>query len=203
MTAPIVKYRRLCLLGPESTGKSRLADTLAAHFSAPMMPEYGRRFDIDHMQGEDGNAKGQNWTEADLVLLANTHIAMREALIRDAGAPEAGALLIEDTDIIQTAIWAEFLLGARSPALEEMIAGAALADHYLVLSADVQWIDDGVRYAGDDNVRRWFFEDAITRLQKLGLSYDIIEGTDWAVRTARAIDVAERVFAGFDFKQPG
>ncbi len=153
------------------------------------MPEYGRRYDIDHMQGEDGNAKGQNWTEADLVLLANTHIAMREAM-----APEAGALLIEDTDIIQTAIWAEFLLGVRSPALEEMIAGADLANHYLVLSADVQWIDDGVRYAGDAAVRRWFFDDAIARLQKLGLSYDVIEGTDWAVRTAQAIDFAVRAF---------
>jgi HTH-type transcriptional regulator, transcriptional repressor of NAD biosynthesis genes len=197
VTARPYFQKRLCLLGPESTGKSRLADTLAAHFGTLAMPEYGRRYDIDHMQGEDGNAKGQNWTEADLVLLANTHIAMREAMI-----PEAGALLIEDTDIIQTAIWAEFLLSARSPALETMIASAALADHYLVLSADVQWIDDGVRYAGDDNVRRWFFDDAIARLQKLGLSYDIIEGTDWAVRTARAIDVAERIFAGFGFKQP-
>ncbi len=182
-------HQRLCLLGPESTGKSRLADTLAAHFGAPIMQEYGRRFDIDHMQGKDGKAKGENWTEADLVRLANTHIEIREALPLETGAP-----MIEDTDIIQTAIWAEFLLGARSPALEDMVASANLADHYLVLSADVQWIDDGVRYAGDDTVRRWFFDDAIARLQKLGLSYDIIEGTDWAARTAQAIDIAERKF---------
>lgn len=190
MTAPTHMSKRLCLLGPESTGKSRLAEALAAHFGTIVMPEYGRRFDIDHMQGKDGVAKGENWTEADLVRLANTHIEIREALPLEAGAP-----LIEDTDIIQTAIWAEFLLGAPSPALEAMIATADLADHYLVLSADVQWIDDGVRYAGDSEVRQWFFDDAIARLQKLGLSYDIIESGNWNARTAQAIDFAERAIA--------
>ncbi len=189
MTAPATLCKRLCLLGPESTGKSRLAETLAARFGTLVMPEYGRTFDINHMQGKDGSAKGENWTEDDLVRLATTHIAMRDAM-----APQAGAILIEDTDIIQTAIWAEFLLGAPSPALEKKLETAELADPFLILAADVDWIDDGVRYAGDDQIRRWFFDDAVARLRKLDLSFDVIGGQDWAARTAQAIMIADGVF---------
>jgi|GEM_PF-324022 len=194
MTAPAATYKRLCLLGPESTGKSRLAEALAAQFGTLVMPEYGRTFDINYMQGESGKAKGENWTEDDLVKLAATHIAMREAMMRETGAPQAGALLVEYTDIIQTAIWAEFLLGSPSPVLEKKIRAADLADHYLVLSPDVRWIDDGVRYAGDDQVRQWFFDDAVARLGKLDLNFDIVSGPDWAARTAAAIAATEKVF---------
>jgi len=204
MTAPTTTYKRLCLLGPESTGKSRLAETLAAQFGTLVMPEYGRTFDINYMQGESGKAKGENWTEDDLVKLAATHIAMRDAMMRETGAPQAGALLVEDTDIIQTAIWAEFLLGAPAPALEKKIRAADLADHYLVLSPEVEWIDDGVRYAGDDQVRRWFFDDAVARLGKLDLNFDIVDGPHWAARTAAAIEVAEKIFGrpGLAIAQP-
>ncbi len=184
--------KRICLLGPESTGKTELAKALAAHFNTHVMPEYGRAFDIHHKQGVDGGAKGQNWTEDDLVKLAKTHIAMREAM-----APEAGPLLIEDTDIVQTAIWAEFLLGARSTALEKMLAGADLADHYLILSPDVAWIDDGVRYAGGEEVRRWFFDEAVARITKLGARHTIIVGSDWDDRTKQAIAAADAFAGGF------
>lgn len=189
MSARPYFQKRLCLLGPESAGKTELAKTLAAHFNTDVMPEYGRAYDIHHKQGIDGKAKGQNWTEDDLIKLAKTHIAMREAM-----APEAGAILIEDTDIIQTAIWAEFLLGTRSPTLEKMIAHADLADHYFILSPDVAWVDDGVRYAGEEKVRRWFFDEAVSRIKKLRLPHTIIAGSDWADRTAQATRAAENAF---------
>lgn len=183
--------KRLCLLGPESAGKTELAEKLAAHFRTDVMPEYGRAYDIYHKQGVDGGAKGVNWTEADLVTLARTHIAMREAM-----APEAGPILIEDTDIIQTAIWAEFLLGARSPALERLLGRADFADHYFILTPEVAWVDDGVRYAGDEKVRRWFFDEALSRVRTMGLPHTVISGDNWETRTAQALAAAEAAFPG-------
>lgn len=178
--------KRLCLLGPESTGKTQLAETLAAHFGAELMPEYGRYYDIYHKQGEDGAAKGEDWTEDDLVKLSETHIAMRQALM-----DQGGRLLIEDTDVIQTVIWAEHLLGERSEAVERVLRNADFADHYFILSPDVGWIDDGVRYAGDEKVRNWFYSEALAWVNKLKLGYDVIKGVEWEKRTAAAIKYAE------------
>lgn len=167
--------KRLTLLGPESVGKSRLAADLAAHFGTRVMPEYGRTYDVYYKQGK-------NWRADDLIALAQTHRAMREAMRGD-----AGALLIEDTDAVQTAVWSLFLVGEIAPALEQ-IERETLADHYFLLTPEVAWTQDGVRYAGAEDTRRFFFEEAERRLKSLGASYEIISGADWDLRTARALE---------------
>lgn len=175
--------KRLTLLGPESVGKSRLAADLAAHFGTRAMPEYGRIYDVHYKQGK-------NWRADDLVALAETHRAMREAM-RD----EAGPLLIEDTDAVQTAVWSLFVVGEIAPALEQ-IERETLADHYLLLTPDVAWTQDGVRYAGDDKTRRFFFEEAERRLKSLGAKYYVISGNDFDERRAQALALAQKLCGG-------
>ncbi|MEZ5895051.1 MAG: AAA family ATPase [Parvularculaceae bacterium] len=187
--APVRAYyqKRICLLGPESVGKTRLASDLGAHFNTGVMPEYGRDYDVYYMQST--HEKGADWKGENLVALAKTHRAMRAAMRGD-----AGALLIEDTDAVQTAIWARFLIGVVPRVLAE-IEAACVADHYLLLAPDVGWNDDGVRYAGDEKTRAFFFEEAVRRLDTLGASYDVISGGDWRNRRRRAISVIEDKFA--------
>jgi nicotinamide riboside kinase len=129
--------------------------------------------------------QGTGWRVEDLLAIAETHAAMREAL-----SPMAGPLLIEDTDALMTAVWAEYLLGA-SVARIETLAKENLADHYLLLTPETPWADDGVRYAGRDEVRLWFFGAAKTRLDLFGASYTIISGSDWDAREKQAVTVAE------------
>jgi NadR type nicotinamide-nucleotide adenylyltransferase len=173
--------KRLTLLGPESAGKTTLAADLAAAYRTRMMPEYGRTFDVAYKQGK-------NWRAADLVRLAQTHRAMRDAM-----QALAGPLLIEDTDAVQTAVWSQFLVGEVDPALEA-IERETRADHYFLLAPNVAWVQDGVRYAGDPSVRAFFFEEAARRLVRLGAQYDVIEGEDWNTRRAAAITAARRRF---------
>jgi NadR type nicotinamide-nucleotide adenylyltransferase len=168
--------KRVTMLGPESTGKSRLAAELAERFATLVMPEYGRAFDVHYKHARD-------WTAEDFVRLAETHAAMRQAM-----AGRAGPLLVEDTDAVQTAVWSQHLVGTVAHDLEA-IERASPADHYLLLAPDVAWVQDGVRYAGSDAVRRFFFEDAERRLQRLGVRYDVIAGGDWGAR-ARAAHAA-------------
>ncbi len=171
--------KRVCLLGPESVGKSTLAAALADRFGTIAMPEYGRAYDVHYKQAH--HAQGDQWSAGDLLALARTHAAMRAAL-----APSAGPLVIEDTDAIQTAVWAEYLIGT-APAELEALAASAAADFYLLLAPDIEWIADGARYAGDPRTRRRFFESARSRLEALGLPYKIVAGGDWEGRKAAAI----------------
>jgi len=173
--------KRLTLLGPESVGKTRLAADLAAHFSTLVMPEYGRAYDSYYKSGK-------GWRPEDFVALALTHAAMRGAI-----AGDAGPLLIEDTDAVQTAVWSQHLVGAVAPALEEQ-ERRDVADHYLVLSPDVAWRQDGVRYAGDAATRAYFFDEALRRLGRLGAPHDIIAGDDFNARRAAALAAAARAF---------
>ena len=173
--------KRVCLLGPESTGKSTLAKALAAQVDCQHMPEYGRTYDALYRQSE-------NWTASDFVNLAKTHIAMRQAL-----APHAGPVLIEDTDIIQTAVWAEYLLGDTPSAFEEMISAADYADSYLLLSPEVGWTDDGTRYFERAGDRSWFFERCRSRLSSLNLPHVELAGTDWTERSETAFSHLESI----------
>ncbi len=179
----VIHQKRLTLLGPESVGKTVLAERLAKRFSTRVIPEYGRTYDEKHMQSRFKQGKG--WRVEDLIAIAETHASIRAAMSLD-----AGPLIIEDTDALMTAVWAEHLLGAPVARLESM-AKETLADHYLLLTPDTPWADDGVRYAGRDDVRRWFFDAAKARLDAFGARDAIISGADWDDRERQAIAVAE------------
>ncbi len=182
--APVRPYyqKRVCVLGPESSGKTRLSEALARRFRTRVVLEYGRTYDRHYRQGA-------GWTGADFVALAETHLAMRRAL-----TPHAAPIVIEDTDPLQTAAWARFLTGAEPPALAALIAAMDPADLYLVLSPEVDWIDDGTRYSGDAAVRQWFFETCQDAAARVGAPMAVIQGCDWTAREAAAED---RVRAAF------
>ncbi len=75
---------RVCLLGAESTGKSTLAEALAAAYETLWVPEYGRVYT------EVGRPPGAPWTSVEF-----THIARMQCWLEDflAGAARDGALL--------------------------------------------------------------------------------------------------------------
>ena len=181
--------KRLTLLGPESVGKTILGERLAKRFDTRLVREYGRTFDEKIMQPRYKYGKG--WREDDLINIAETHAAMRAAL-----SPLAGPLLIEDTDALMTAVWAEYLLNAPSIKIEAM-ARRSLADHYLLLTPETPWTDDGVRYAGKQEEREWFFNAAKKRLDAWKASYTIISGADWDDRERQAVRVAEGMVNAF------
>jgi NadR type nicotinamide-nucleotide adenylyltransferase len=167
--------RRVCVFGPESTGKSTLAARLARHFQTVCVPEYARTY---------LEARGGHCTAADMEPIARGQIASEEALARS-----AHRLLFSDTDVLLTTIWEEALFGQHSPWIEQQ-AAARVPDLYLLTDVDVPWVADPVRYLPDE--RRAFFARCEAELQRRGRRYVVIRGS-WEDRFAAAVAAVEAI----------
>jgi NadR type nicotinamide-nucleotide adenylyltransferase len=167
--------RRVCVFGPESTGKSTLAARLAEHFGTALVPEYARTL----LEAQQGRLE-----EADLERIARGQVASEEALARN-----ARRVLICDTDVLSTLIWSETLYGACSPWVRAQ-ADARAYDLTLLLDVDVPWVDDVVRYLPED--RRGFFERCQRELERRERRYVVIRGS-WEERWEQARRAVEQV----------
>jgi len=179
---PVRPYfvKRVCVFGPESCGKSTLAQRLAAHFRTVHVPEFARTW---------LEAAGGRVTREDMLLIARGQLAAEDALAR-----EANRLLFCDTDALTTAIWSEALFGACDPAIHARANERTYALH-LLLDADVPWVADPVRYLQND--RRAFFERCEAALCHDHRPYVVLRG-DWEARFRAAVAAVEPLLT-----QPG
>lgn len=162
--------KRICLHGPESTGKSTLGTRLAAHFGCEVVPEYGRAY---------CEANGTDIDMAALVHIAQTQDAMnRQAVVRD------GRMVLCDTDPLITAVWAEMMFGQHDAWFADF---AGYADLYLLLDIDLPFVDDGLRVYANPDDRRHFFDLCKAELDNRDVRYALIRGEGEA-RFAAALE---------------
>ncbi|MDH3668997.1 MAG: AAA family ATPase [Paracoccaceae bacterium] len=169
--------KRVVTFGAESTGKSVMAEALAQWLGGPAVPEMGRTYEDVRTQGD--------WQAAHLIELASRHEAHRAAI-----APEAGPVLAEDTDPLLTSVWARMLLGAPVPWLE----ARPKADLYLLMDANVPFVQDGGRYFATDTARTQFQALCVEALDRTGVRVERVTG-DWNAREAQARAAVERLMA--------
>jgi NadR type nicotinamide-nucleotide adenylyltransferase len=120
---------RVVLIGSESTGKTTLARSLAEELGVPWVPEYAREY-LD--------TKGPPLSSEDVEPIARGQRA------REDESRSTGGLLILDTDLVSTMVYARYYYGA----CPEWIARAARerrAALYLLLHPDVPWVADGAQ----------------------------------------------------------
>ena len=170
--------KRVCLFGPESTGKTTLAARLAEHFQTVWVSEHARPL-LDHKEGV--------CDARDIAFIARGQVAAEDALAR-----QANRVLICDTDPLLTCVWSQMLFG-DVPAWLERMARDRRYDLYLLTDIDVPWVDDGQRYLPHN--RRRFFEQCEKTLQGLQRPYVTLRG-DWDQRFVHAVAMVEDVLAG-------
>lgn len=172
---------RVVLTGSESTGKSVLAHELAARYDAELTPEYSREYALAHNAilgpGDvEPIARGQMALEDEHIAAARTHAAQ---------------LVVQDTDLLSTAVYAAHYYG-DCPAWVTDAVRARRPDLYLLLEIDVPWIPDGVRdrgHAREEMQQR--FRDAV---MATGAPAVVITG-DWVMRREEAIAAIDRLLA--------
>lgn len=162
--------RRVCLFGPESTGKTTLARDLARHFRTVWVAEFARGL-LDH--------KGGRCDPADIELIARGQPAAEDALAR-----QANRVLFCDTDVLTTTVWAEVLFDG-CPEWVKRLAEGRTYDLYLLLDVDAPWVDDNQRYL--PHQRREFFDRCEAALRSRGRPYRVIRG-GWPERFATAVE---------------
>lgn len=161
--------KRVCVLGPESTGKTTLARDLAADFDTVWVPEAARAL-LEAVGGEV-DPEVFEW------------IARCQPAAEDALARRARQVLFCDTDLLLTTLWHEVLVGP-CPAWLWEAARARRYDLYLVTDVDVPWVEDPVRYLPEE--RQGFLDRCLARLEQEGRRFVRLSGTwDQRRRAAR------------------
>lgn len=178
---PVRPYylKRVCVFGPESTGKSTLAQHLAEHYNTSFAWEYARPL----LDFKDGQADFK-----DIENIARGQLATEAALSRF-----ANRVLICDTDLLTTSIWSDVLF-KQCPA---WITQAAQAQHYdltLLLDIDVPWVDDNQRFFSEPKDRQAFFDRCRTALEQSGRRYSVLSGS-WQDRERLAIQLIDALIA--------
>ncbi|HEY6843231.1 MAG TPA: ATP-binding protein [Thermoanaerobaculia bacterium] len=165
----IARPFRVCLTGAESTGKTELARNLAAHFGAPWVPEFSREY---------AERVARELSYMDVMPIARGQMELEARL-----AAKAEGLVVLDTDLVSTVVYARHHFGA-CPAMVEALARQRRADLYLLLDIDVPWIRDGVRDAGA--TRDLLHERFCDVLDEIGADVRAISG-NWDERLRLAI----------------
>jgi NadR type nicotinamide-nucleotide adenylyltransferase len=165
-TGPLV----VVLTGPECTGKSTLAGELAVQLGASLSREYARSY-------VDG--RGTALGGADVEPIARGQID-----VEDQASRESGRLLLKDTDLLSTVVYARHYYGA-CPAWIEQRARERLGQLYLLLAPDVPWVADGLQRDQPEQ-RRMVYDLFARTLQLWHAPVVEIDGT-WNERRARAL----------------
>jgi len=163
-------YRKVCILGTESTGKSTLTKNLAKFFNADYVSEVGREI------VENTNTCQQE----DLLKIAKTHAS--KILLEEKGLNK---MLIIDTDINITKSYSKFLFNQELE-VENWIDDANKCDLYLYLDNDAPFIQDGTRLSESDRNKLDSFHKK--QLNKTGIDYTIING-NWNQRFEKSLKV--------------
>jgi len=161
--------RRVCLFGPESTGKSTLAADLARHYETVAVREYARGL-LDFKEGR--------CDPEDIPRIVRGQLASEDALAR-----QARRVLFCDTDALTTTIWSDWLFGG----CPDWIRAVARQRRYaltLLLDVDVPWVDDRQRFLRDE--RQVFFARCEEALRAHDRPYVRVGGS-WARRWEIAV----------------
>lgn len=161
---------KIAVVGPESTGKSELAQALAKHYQGEWIPEYAR----EYVEG-----LGRKYEYEDVCHIARKQIE-EQAKYENNMLP---GFVFFDTELIITKVWLDFCYKKR-PEFLDIEMEKSFFDFYLLCDYDLKWIADSVREHGDD--RSYFFDLYQSEIQKTGISFTVVSGQN-EIRTQNAI----------------
>lgn len=121
---------KVCIIGPECTGKTVLSESLAKKLNTVWVEEYARAY---------LNRLSKPYEESDLIKIAHGQLRMEDEWARD-----ANRVLICDTNLYVIKVWSDFKYGHCDQAILDLIKQRRY-DLYLLTYIDIPWIADPLR----------------------------------------------------------
>ena len=166
--------RKIVLTGPESTGKTTLAEMLAEHYQTLYVPEYAR-FYIENLK--------RPYTELDLL-----HIAKEQIKQEDLTEAQVTNILFCDTDLITIKIWQQEKFGGSFHWINQQIRQRPY-EAYLLCAPDIPYQEDPIRENPYDRDR--LYQVYLQQLNRLGKKSNTLSG-NLQQRFLQAIDFIDR-----------
>lgn len=167
--------KKVCIVGPECTGKTELSKFLADHYKTAWVEEYARAY---------LTKLGRAYQQPDLLKIAHGQLRMEQEWARD-----ANQLLICDTNLIVIKIWSEVKYGTCDEEILSLMKKQTY-DLFLLTYIDIPWQDDPLR---EHPLRRdELFEMYARELKAQPVPFVEIRG-DRAQRQKAALDAIEKL----------
>jgi HTH-type transcriptional repressor of NAD biosynthesis genes len=123
--------KKICFYGPESTGKSTMAATMAKRFNTEFVPEVAREMLITN-----------NFSLDDIIRIGKAQTERVHEKLKT-----ANKILFCDTDLITTQIYSQHYLGTIPQILFDLEKEVNY-DIYFFMDINTEWIPDGLRDLG-------------------------------------------------------
>ena len=173
--------KRIVIYGPESTGKTTLANDLANHYETKCVPEYAR----EYLQKKWDLHKGK----CDLDDLTN--IAFGQVEMENKMVSKSNNFIFCDTNILVTKVWSEtHFSGYSSPEINDILESVTY-DYYFLTNIDVPWVKDDLRDRPDE--RQEMFSYFKKQLDINEIKYSVLSG-DREERLKKAILILDKIF---------
>ena len=176
---PILSNHKIVIIGPESTGKSMLAQRLAETYRSAWVPEYAREYLLQH---------GTRYTYDDLMRIALGQLELEDRM----AARHPDKPLFIDTNMYVMKVWYEVVFGNCPPFIDEEIKRRKY-DLYLLCAVDLPWVQDELREYPELETRQALFDRYETLLQNQTVPWAVISGSN-EERVDNAVAVIESHF---------
>jgi len=170
------EIKKICVTGPECTGKSELSQFLANHYSTCWVQEYARAY-LDKL--------GRPYKENDLIKIAHGQLRMEDEWLQD-----ANRLMICDTNLLTIKIWSNYKFGKCEEDILKQLSTRTY-DLYLLCYIDIPWEADPQREHPDKREDLWTLHKK--EVADSGVPFVEIKG-DRESRQQIAIEAIEKLF---------
>lgn len=150
---------KIAIVGPESTGKTTLAEQLARHYQTVFVPEYAREY-LTHLSGQ--------YKKEDVEKIAKKQIELEDSMVH-----KANQILICDTNLLVIKIWMEDKYVECPEWILQEIKKRKY-DLHILTDVDIQWKADILR----ENPERgeYFFELYKKEMSLGNIKYKVVSG---------------------------
>ena len=161
--------KKISIVGPESSGKSLLANTLSKSLNCSLTEEYARQY-----------LTNKNSYDYDDL----TQIAIKQNEIIKKEIKRGGNFFIADTSLIVIEIWSKIKFNKTDSRIINLSKQEKF-DYYILCKPDIPWVFDSLRENPND--RDYIFKFYLKILKKRNYNFKIVSGPH-ATRTLASLD---------------